>query len=44
MLCAPRVSNSKKIFASGALVGAKWLLDKPYGLYNMEDVLFKNNA
>ena len=35
---------SKKIFASGALVGAKWLLDKPYGLYNMEDVLFKNNA
>lgn len=31
---------SKKIFAKGALLGAKWLIDKPNGLYNMEQVLF----
>jgi len=31
---------SKQIFAKGALKGAKWLLDKEAGLYNMEDVLF----
>lgn len=31
---------SKKIFANGALNGAKWLADKEPGMYNMEDVLF----
>lgn len=31
---------SKKIFAKGALTGAKWLLGKASGLYDMEDVLF----
>ena len=31
---------SKKIFAKGALLGANWLIDKPYGMYDMEDVLF----
>ncbi len=33
-------AHSKMIFAKGAVKGAKWLLDKPVGLYNMEDVLF----
>ena len=28
------------IFAKGALLGAKWLLDKECGCYDMEDVLF----
>lgn len=31
---------SKKIFANGALNGAKWLVDKAPGMYDMEDVLF----
>lgn len=37
---------SKKIFAKGALLGAKWLLDKENGMYDMENVLFggKNNG
>lgn len=33
-------AHSKKIFAKGAIKASKWLTDKPYGLYNMEDVLF----
>ena len=33
-------AHSKKIFAKGAIKAAKWLLDKPNGLYDMEDVLF----
>ncbi len=35
---------SKKIFAKGALLGAKWLLDKENGMYDMEDVLFGGKA
>lgn len=31
---------SKNIFANGAVKGAKWLFQKPAGLYSMEDVLF----
>jgi len=31
---------SKVIFAKGAIKGARWLVDKPAGLYNMEQVLF----
>ena len=31
---------SKSIFAKGAIHGAEWLIDKPVGLYSMEDVLF----
>lgn len=31
---------SKRIFAKGALTGAKWLLEQKPGLYDMEDVLF----
>lgn len=31
---------SKNIFANGALNGAKWLVDKEAGLYDMEAVLF----
>ena len=31
---------SKKIFAKGALLGAKWLISKGKGMYDMEDVLF----
>lgn len=33
-------AHSKAIFAKGALKGAQWLVKKPNGLYNMEDVLF----
>lgn len=33
-------AHSKAIFAKGALRGAHWLVKKPVGLYNMEDVLF----
>lgn len=33
-------AQSKKVFAKGAIKAANWLTDKPYGLYNMEDVLF----
>lgn len=33
-------AHSRGIFASGAVVGARWLKDKDKGLYNMEDVLF----
>lgn len=34
---------SKKIFARGALTGARWILDKEKGMYNMEDVLFSSD-
>ncbi|MGM9972241.1 MAG: 4-hydroxy-tetrahydrodipicolinate reductase [Anaeroplasmataceae bacterium] len=33
-------AHSKAIFAVGAVAGSKWLVSKPNGLYNMEDVLF----
>ena len=33
-------AHSKKIFASGAIKAASWLLNKDYGYYDMEDVLF----
>ncbi|NLC96301.1 MAG: 4-hydroxy-tetrahydrodipicolinate reductase [Erysipelotrichaceae bacterium] len=36
-------ANSRKIFAKGMIVGAKWLLNKGNGLYDMNDVLFKIN-
>ena len=32
-------AQSRQCFASGAVVAAKWLNDKPAGLYNMQDVL-----
>ena len=32
-------ANSKKIFAQGAIFGAKWLVKQPKGRYNMENVL-----
>lgn len=34
---------SKKIFAKGALLGARWLVNQGNGLFNMENVLFGNN-
>ena len=34
---------SKKIFATGAIKAARWLVNKPQGFYDMEDVLFGNN-
>ena len=40
MLSIKHEALSKKIFAKGAIKGATWLLLKPVGLYNMEDVLF----
>ncbi|MDO5688628.1 MAG: 4-hydroxy-tetrahydrodipicolinate reductase [Tissierellia bacterium] len=33
------IAHSKKIFANGALQAAKFLLNRPAGLYNMTDVL-----
>lgn len=33
---------SKKIFAVGAIKAAKWLVNKPHGFYDMDDVLFGN--
>lgn len=33
-------ANSKKIFANGAILAAKWLVNKDKGFYTMEDVLF----
>lgn len=33
------VAHRRSTFASGAVVAAKWLKDKPAGLYDMEDVL-----
>lgn len=35
---------SKKIFANGALNGAKWLSEQAKGYYTMEDVLFKGQS
>ena len=32
---------SKMIFVKGAVKGMNWLLDKPAGLYSMQDVLFR---
>lgn len=32
-------ATSRKTFASGAVRAAKWLMDKPNGLYDMQDVL-----
>lgn len=35
------VAYSKRVFAKGALIGAKTLVEKECGLYNMEDILEK---
>ena len=32
-------AESRETFASGALTAAKWVIDKPPGLYTMQDVL-----
>ncbi len=32
-------ARSKKVFAAGAIKAAKWLYNKPAGLYNMSDLL-----
>ena len=31
-------AEDRSIFASGALIGARWLLSKPKGLYRMHDI------
>ena len=36
-------ASSKKIFAKGAIKAAYFLVSRPNGMYDMEDVLFKNN-
>ena len=36
-------ASSKKIFAKGAIKAAEFLVSRPNGMYDMEDVLFKNN-
>ena len=36
-------AHSKKIFATGAIKAARWLVGKPVGFYDMDDVLFGNN-
>ncbi len=32
-------ARSKKVFAAGAIKAAKWLADKPAGMYSMNDIL-----
>lgn len=32
-------ANSRRIFAAGAIRAARWVMDRPAGLYNMDDVL-----
>lgn len=32
-------ARSKKVFAAGAIKAAKWLTDKPAGMYSMNDIL-----
>ncbi|HOW42657.1 MAG TPA: 4-hydroxy-tetrahydrodipicolinate reductase [Candidatus Omnitrophota bacterium] len=34
-------AHTRDLFAVGALKAAKWIADKPAGLYTMQDVLFK---
>ncbi len=41
VLSFSHAAQSKTVFANGAIVGAKWLVNQKKGLYNMEDVLFK---
>ncbi len=36
-------AENRTIFAEGALTAAEWISDKPAGLYDMQDVLFKNS-
>jgi len=36
-------AENRIIFAEGALTAARWIADKPAGLYDMQDVLFKNS-
>jgi 4-hydroxy-tetrahydrodipicolinate reductase len=33
-------ASSRENFARGAIRAAKWVVDKPYGIYSMRDVLF----
>ena len=35
-------AHSKKIFATGAIKAARWLVGKPVGFYDMDDVLFRD--
>ena len=42
VLSLKHTAQSKKIFAVGAIKAAEWIIDKDYGLYDMEDVLFGN--
>jgi 4-hydroxy-tetrahydrodipicolinate reductase len=35
-------ATSRDIFAKGALEAAKWIVGKPNGLYDMQDVLGLN--
>ena len=42
VLSLKHTAQSKKIFAVGAIKAAEWIIDKGYGLYDMEDVLFGN--
>jgi 4-hydroxy-tetrahydrodipicolinate reductase len=32
-------ASSRMIYANGAVRAAKWLFDKPSGLYSMQDVI-----
>lgn len=41
MLSIKHEASSRKIFAKGMLVGAKWIINKENGLYDMNNVLFK---
>jgi 4-hydroxy-tetrahydrodipicolinate reductase len=34
-------AHTRDLFVAGAIKAAKWIADKPVGLYTMQDVLFK---
>ncbi|MCZ6682378.1 MAG: 4-hydroxy-tetrahydrodipicolinate reductase [Planctomycetota bacterium] len=38
------VARSRDVFAAGAIRAAKWIVGKPPGLYDMQDVLFGDEA
>ena len=42
VLTLKHTAYSKKIFANGAITAARWLVGKPVGFYDMDDVLFGN--
>lgn len=38
------IAQSKEVFAGGAIRAAKYIIDKPAGLYNMHDIIYETRA